>query len=809
MMQLRILSLISLLILGLSIFACDGGSTGGDEDVAGAYDDIPVIWDQDIKGVGEPGDPDVVFGTGDTPDGGDAEEPSSLLCTPDPCDAGANEACDPETGDCVCAADACDIDGECHPDGLTAPGNNCLVCDVEAAADDWTPADGVFCNDDDLCTTGDECLGGVCTGAALDCDDGNHCSTDVCDPVDGCSHSDNDLPCDDGNLCTSSDTCSGGVCFGSNMSCDDANACTADSCDLEIGCLNDAIDCSDGDACTVDSCDPAEGCLTAPLVCDDGDACTSDGCDPGAGCVNVEVDCNDFNACTSDGCDPGLGCVNVEMDCDDGDPCTEDACTPVSGCLHAALDCSDGDPCTVDSCDPDQGCVHAAMDCDDGDACTLDSCAAGQGCIYAPLDCDDADLCTEDSCQPAIGCVYAVTSCDDELPCTIDSCDPVLGCQHTSAVEICDGLDNDCNGQIDDLPAAAPTVWFSETFASNGQVWTADPTWAIGATSLSSGEGYGGPDPEHDFTDTSDDGVGGVVLGGNTGTDLHGFYYLTSPIINVGAAPGEVHLGYRRWLNSDYSPYMTNVVEVFDGAVWHVIWQSGSSPGVQDSEWIKVNHDLTAYKNANLRVRFGYSIDSAGVFVISGWNVDDVVVSDHPDLDVVLFEDFGAPGLGWSLGQDWAIGATAASSGQNYGNPDPAQDASPSGDNGVAGVVLGGNPPKDLHDWYWLTSPARDTSAYGSTYLVYQRWLNSDYLPFMANRIEAWDGAAWQVVWESAGSPGIQDAAWTPQVHDLTPFKNAALQVRFGFKIENSGVYFVSSWNLDDVAIIEGLPGCP
>ena len=798
-----------LLVLGVALAAC-GGEGADRGDPGGDVADVPAFWDPD-QGAG-PGDPDVVFGSGDVPEGwGEGLGPEDLgvpLCTPNPCDPEALEVCDPGTGDCVCTPDACDIDGVCHPDGVTAPGNNCLVCDVEATATGWTDLDGIFCDDGSVCTSGDHCAGGACVGEVMDCGDGNPCTTDTCDPVDGCAHVVSSQPCDDGNPCTADDTCAGGICVGTGVSCDDGSACTTDSCDPGSGCVNTTVVCDDGDACTADSCDPAQGCLAVPVTCDDQDACTSDSCDPAQGCVHPALDCDDGSVCTSDGCDPAQGCVYIDVDCDDGNPCTEDACTSVSGCLHSATNCSDGEPCTVDTCDPAQGCVHAALVCDDGDLCTVDACAQGQGCVTTPLDCDDGDPCTEDACQAGVGCVHPLLSCDDGDPCSVDTCDPILGCQHSGTVEVCDGIDNDCNGLVDDLPGVAPTIWFLETFANNGQAWTLDPSWAIGATAVSAGQEYGGPDPAHDATDTSDDGVAGVVPGGNTPKDLHGFYYLTSPVVDVSGAPGAVHVGYRRWLNSDYAPFMTNTVEVFDGAAWQVVWQTAEPPAVQDSEWMRVSHDLTAYKNKDLRVRFGYAVESAGVFSVAGWNVDDVVISDHPDLDLVLFDDFGAEGLGWVPGTTWAIGATAPSAGQTYGGPDPTVDHSPGGDNRVAGVMLGGVTSPGQHDWYWLTSPTRDTTTFGSTYLRYWRWLNSDYLPYMGNRVEVWDGAAWQVLWETGGSPGVQDSAWTLLVHDLTPYANASLQVRFGYMIGADGVYPVSSWNIDDVAIVEGLSPC-
>ena len=52
-------------------------------------------------------------------------------------------------------------------------------------------ANGQLCNaDDSICTQNDACHSGVCEpGEALDCSDGNPCTIDSCDPVDGCGWS--------------------------------------------------------------------------------------------------------------------------------------------------------------------------------------------------------------------------------------------------------------------------------------------------------------------------------------------------------------------------------------------------------------------------------------------------------------------------------------------------------------------------------------------------------------------------------------------------------------------------------------------
>jgi hypothetical protein len=98
--------------------------------------------------------------------------------------------------------------------------------------------------------------GGGCVHRPLDCDDGDACTIDSCDPVLGCLHE--PVSCDDLNPCTT-DYCDprGGQCVNLPVDCDDANPCTADRCDLQTGqCIHDPIRCDDGNACTQDVCEP-------------------------------------------------------------------------------------------------------------------------------------------------------------------------------------------------------------------------------------------------------------------------------------------------------------------------------------------------------------------------------------------------------------------------------------------------------------------------------------------------------------------------------------------------------------------------
>jgi len=141
------------------------------------------------------------------------------------------------------------------------------------------------------------------------------------------------------------------------VTCDDGNACTTDSCDPAEGCTTEPVTCDDGNACTTDSCDPATGCTTEPVTCDDGDACTTDSCDPATGCTTEPVTCDDNDACTTDSCVDGE-CEFTALDCDDNDPCTIDSCE-AGQCVNTPKTCDDGLYCNgVETCDAETGaCV--------------------------------------------------------------------------------------------------------------------------------------------------------------------------------------------------------------------------------------------------------------------------------------------------------------------------------------------------------------------------------------------------------------------------------------------------------------------
>ena len=327
-----------------------------------------------------------------------------------PCDD--NNAC---TSD-----DACSTGGNCS--GLKG-----LTCDdgMQCTVDSCDTGTGCVhlklnqkpCNDGDYCTFDDICIKGVCVGEEKQqCNDFNPCTKDSCYSPVGCSHVPvpNDPPCDDGLNCTVGETCMSGQCkSGQVVQCDDGNPCTSEQCDPINGeCptkLLNGLECDDGNGCTANDVCKNSVCQGSGKTCSDGNACTTDTCSANV-CANKLIDCNDGNPCTTDVCSTSFGCkITANSNgCSDGDACTSgDSCSN-SQCAGKAVVCNDNNACTVDSCSKTSGCSNTPQStgaCSDGDACTAgDTCAGGKCTATGKTNCDDGNDCTVDSCDKTSGC---------------------------------------------------------------------------------------------------------------------------------------------------------------------------------------------------------------------------------------------------------------------------------------------------------------------------------------------------------------------------------------------------------------------
>ncbi len=101
------------------------------------------------------------------------------------------------------------------------------------------------CSNNDVCDGLETCVAGACQpGTPLNCDDGNVCTTDTCDPVAGCQHAPvfDGTSCADGDVCNGAETCQAGTCTpGTPLNCNDSNVCTTDTCDPVAGCQHTPV----------------------------------------------------------------------------------------------------------------------------------------------------------------------------------------------------------------------------------------------------------------------------------------------------------------------------------------------------------------------------------------------------------------------------------------------------------------------------------------------------------------------------------------------------------------------------------------
>jgi len=203
----------------------------------------------------------------------------------------------------------------------------------------------------------------------------------------------------------------------SNIDCDDGNECTTDICETGGTCLNE----NNFDD-TISCCNPSNGAL---VTLDDGNECTDNSCNIDGSvdhpplaeftaCGNpVSSDCDKADSCNGAGnclsrLEPvGAICGDPTItDCNDQDTCDGNG-TCLANLAVAGTLCGDGSDTQCDNpdtCNAFGSCLsnHESDGtiCDDGLFCTVDdACFSGQCTKNTPKDCDDGLDCTTDVCN--------------------------------------------------------------------------------------------------------------------------------------------------------------------------------------------------------------------------------------------------------------------------------------------------------------------------------------------------------------------------------------------------------------------------
>ncbi len=130
-----------------------------------------------------------------------------------------------------------------------------------------------------------------------------------------------------------------------------------------------------------------------------------------------------------------------------------------------ACSCDDGFDCTIDSCTGNGACFHRIGPNSGATACpTGEICELASGCVSAPICTSNAQCQTAlggDACKVNIQCNMASATCtfeqldgdNDGYPpevCGGGDCNDAVTPISPAANEVCDGVDNDCDGDTDE-----------------------------------------------------------------------------------------------------------------------------------------------------------------------------------------------------------------------------------------------------------------------------------------------------------------------------------------------------------------------
>ena len=259
-------------------------------------------------------------------------------------------------------------------------------------------------------------------------------------------------------------------------------------------------------------------------------------CNPGDDCVD-NTDCSSKlcqdGSCTAPSCTDGVR-NGDKSDVDCGGSCNgcegSKQCESDEDCLSG--DCESG-TCTDVECQKDSDCTKLDVACVVGQ-CNLDT----HVCVAAPLDgksCSSGDVCRVNETCMAKSCQGSFDrdcSMLDDV-CGVGICDrDASGCTHVTQPDYLESFSPPEGKGPGDLG----WTWQNPTGFS---LWEISPLPASPMTCA-----HSQPDPTEDHTPRSTDNwVAGTVVGGCTPDVTHGFLCLTSPMINLSAAPSDADFG--------------------------------------------------------------------------------------------------------------------------------------------------------------------------------------------------------------------------------------------------------------------------
>ena len=154
---------------------------------------------------------------------------------------------------------------------------------------------------------------------------------------------------------------------------------------------------------------------------------------------------------------------------------------------------------------------------------------------------------------------------------------------------------------------------------------------------------------------------------------------------------------------------------------------------------------------------------------------------------------------GWPVSGQWAFGQPTGQGGASHGYPDPA-----SGHTGVnvLGVNLNGDYSTTVGGPYYVTLGPVDLRGVADVELKFERWLNTDYQPYAAAKVEvSTTGTSWQQLWQNGSGTALTDSSWQAVALPAGVADNQrTVWFRWSYQTFNQA-YPYSGWNIDDIEI--------
>jgi hypothetical protein len=400
-----------------------------------------------------------------------------------------------------------------------------------------------------------------------------------------------------------------------------------------------------------------------------------------------------------------------------------------------------------------------------GDTGSGPGAGGGNPDCFINMQCNDNDACTDDICNQG-KCENTAVKVDDGNPCTDDSCDPVSGVAHMP-VNTDDG-----DACTDDSCIIGVGVTHTPVSTDDGNKCTIDSCDAIIGVM-------------HMDVDTSD----GNECTVDTCNPLTGVITHAPVVIN------------------DNDVCTIDACDPATGAITHL----PVDPDDFNECTVDTCNPVTGVSHTPMTCNDNNACTTDTCNMATGCVFTSVSYFD---------ETFVNNMKGWTLGAGWQIGPAMLSSGQTDGlGTDPAQDHTPTADNGIAGTFIGGNIPKvNTNEFIYMTSPVINTAGInGPLFLDFWRVLNSDYPSYMDANVQVFHtaSASWVTLFSiPLGGPAPTDntaanPGWVRYTYDVTAYKGASFQVRFGYNVMNAvSAYTAGGWNIDDLRLIPDM-SCP